>query len=211
MKRNSKPFSVEIKKSRVQGQHHYLSPRRLFATDPAEATIVLQKDQPRVVPEPSAAPRILPSIVEPLWSRSEPVETARRKRPSGEANRGQMEFNLTATASEDTKDAHAGVPASANNLPQADNAPVDAEDALPVHDVQPAQGNGVKAKSRKPRKKGSGPVEQEVASEPLPEVETPAPSVESKVAQRRMTKRLAAAAQLPHHERWKGRLHPAAW
>jgi hypothetical protein len=93
-------------------------------------------------------------------------------------------------------------------LPQADNAPVDAEDALPVHDVQPAQGDGVKAKSRK---KGSGTVEQEIASEPLPEVETPAPSVESTVAQCRMTKRLAAAAQLPRHERWKGRLHPAAW
>jgi hypothetical protein len=122
-----------------------------------------------------------------------------------------MELDLTAAASENVKDAHAGAPARANNLPKADNAPVDTEDALPVHDVQPAQGNGMKAKSRKPRKKSSGTAEQEIASEPLPEVETPAPSVESKVAQRRITKRLAAAAQLPRHERWKGRLHPAAW
>ena len=122
-----------------------------------------------------------------------------------------MELDLTATASEEVKDAHGGVPASANNLPQADNVPVDEEDALPIHDVQPAQGDGVKAKSRKPRKKGSGTVEQEIVSEPLPEVETPVPSVVSKVAQRRITKRLAAAAQLPRHERWKGRLHPAAW
>jgi len=163
------------------------------------------------VPEPSAAPRILPSIVEPLWSRSEPVEPVPRKRPSGEANQGRMEFNLTAAASEDVKDAHAGSPASANNLPQADNAPVDAEDALPVHDAQPAQGNSIKAKSRKPWKKSSGTAEQEIASELLPEAEKPAPSVELKVAQRRITKRLAAAAQLPRHERWKGRLHPAAW
>jgi hypothetical protein len=211
MKRNSKPFSVEIKKSRAQGQRHYLSPRHLFAASPVEATKVPQKDEPRVVPEPSAALRILPSIVEPLWSRSEPVNPVPRKRPSGEANHGQMELDLTAAASENVKDAHAGAPARANNLPQADNAPVDTEDALPVHDVQPAQGNGMKAKSRKPRRKSSGTAEQEIASEPLPEVETPAPSVESKVAQRRITKRLAAAAQLPRHERWKGRLHPAAW
>ena len=122
-----------------------------------------------------------------------------------------MEFNLTAAASEDVKDAHAEAPASTKTLPQADNAPVDAEDALPVHDAQPAQGNGMKAKSRKSQKKAAGTVEQEIASGPIPEAEMPAPSVESKVAQRRITKRLTAAAQLPRHERWKGRLHPAAW
>jgi hypothetical protein len=163
------------------------------------------------VPEPSAVPRILPSIVESLWSGSELVEHARRKLSSVEASRGQIEFNLTATASEDVKDAHAEAPASAAAVPQADNAPVDAEGPLPIHDVQPVQGDGVKAKSRKPRKKASGTVEQEIASEPIPEAEMPAPSVESKVAHRRITKRLAAAAQLPRHERWKGRLHPAAW
>jgi hypothetical protein len=211
MKHNSKPFSVEIKKSRVQGQRNYLPPRRLFATNQVEATKVLQKEEPRVVPESSAAPRILPSIVEPLWSSSEPVEPARRKRSSGEANQGQMEFNLTATASEDVKDPHAEARPGAKTVPQADNAPVDAEDALPGHDIQPAQGNGVKAKSQKPQKKASGTVEQEIAVGPIPEVKMPAPSVESKASQRRMTKRLAAAAQLPRHERWKGRLHPTAW
>jgi hypothetical protein len=122
-----------------------------------------------------------------------------------------MELDLTAAASNDVKDAHAEAPASANNLPQADNAPLDAEDALPVHDVQPAQGNGMKAKFRKPQKKAAGTVEQKIVSGPITEAEMPAPSVESKVAQRRITKRLAAAAQLPRHERWKGRLHPAAW
>jgi hypothetical protein len=211
MKHNSKPFSVEIKKSRVQGQRIHLPPRRLFATTPGEAPKVFQKEEPQVVPEPSAAPRILPSIVEPVWSSSEPVETARRKRPSGEANRGQIDFNLTATSSEDVKDACAEAPVSANTLPQADNAPVDVEDALPVHDVQPAQGNGVKIKSWKPQKKVNETVEREIAPEPIPETKMPAPSAEPKVAQRRMARRLAAAAQLPRHERWKGRLHPAAW
>ena len=161
MKRNSKPFSVEIKKSRLQGQRHYLLPRHLFATNPVEATKILQKDEPRVVPEPSAAPRILLSIVDPLWSRSESIEP---------------------------------VPC-----------------ALPIHDVQPAQGDGVMAKSQKPRKRAAGTVEQEIASAPIPAAEMPALSVGSKVAQHRMTKRLAAAAQLPRHERWKGRLHPTAW
>jgi hypothetical protein len=122
-----------------------------------------------------------------------------------------MELDLTATAPEDVKDAHAEAPASAKTVHQADNAPVDAEDALPVHDVQPAQGNGMKAKSRKPQKKAAGTLEQEIASRPIPEAEMLTPSVESKVAHRRITKRLAAAAQLPRHERWKGRLHPAAW
>jgi hypothetical protein len=110
MKRNSKPFSVEIKKSRVQGQRHYLPPRHLCVTVPVEATKGFQKGEPRVVPEPSAALRILPSIVEPFWSRSEPVAPVPRKRPSGEANRGQMELDLTAAASEDVKDAHVEAP-----------------------------------------------------------------------------------------------------
>jgi hypothetical protein len=211
MKRHSKPFSVEIKKSRVQGQRAPLAPRHLFATTPAEVPKVFQRDEPRVVPEPSATPRILPSIAEPMWSSSEPVAPARRKLPSVEANQGQTECNLTATASDDVKDAHAEAPASAKTIPQADNAPVDAEDALPVHDIQPAQGNGVKAKSRKPQKRAAETVEQEIESGPIPEAEMPTPSMESKVAHRRRTKRLAAAAQLPRHERWKGRLHPTAW
>ena len=45
-----------------------------------------------MVAEPSAAPRILPSIVEPLWSSSEPVEPVRRKRSSVRPRREQMEL-----------------------------------------------------------------------------------------------------------------------
>jgi hypothetical protein len=211
MKRNSKPFSVEIKKSRVQGQRSHLPPRHLFATNPVEVTKVLRKDESRVVPKPSAALRILPSIVEPVWSRSEPVEPARHKRPSVEANQGQMEFNLDARASENVADEPAEAPVNAAAMPQTDGALDDSEDTGGDYPVQPAQGGGVRAKSRKLPKKASGTVEQEIASEPIPEAEMPAPSVELKASQRRMTKRLAAAAQLPRHERWKGRLHPTAW
>jgi len=211
MKHNSKPFSVEIKKSRVQGQRSHLPPRHLFATNLAEVTKVFPNKEPQVAPEPSAAPRILPSIVEPLWSSSEPVETARRKRPSVEANRGQMEFNLAASTSEGVADAPAEAPMSAEAMPQTNRALDDSEDARGIYPVQPAQGEGLRAKSRKPRKKGSGPVEQEITSEPTPETAMIASGVSSKAVQRRMTKRLAAAAQLPRHKRWKGRLHPAAW
>ncbi len=211
MKRYPKPFSVEVKKSRDPGPRSQLPPRRLFETPLVETTKIFRKEEPQAVAKPSAAPRILPSIVESVWSSPAPVEPVQRKRSSGRGSPEQIEFNLAATAAEDVMGAHAGAPASANSLPQIVNTPVDAEDALPVHDVQPAQGDGMKAKSRKPQKKAAGTVEQEIASEPIPETEMPAPSVESKVAQRRMTKRLAAAAQLPRHERWKGRLHPAAW
>jgi hypothetical protein len=211
MKRHPKPFSVEIKKSRDPGPRSQLPPRRLFDAPLVETTKTFRKEKSQSATEPSAAPRILPSIVESVWSSPAPVEPVQRKRFSGRGSPEQIEFNLAATAAEDVMGAHAGAPASANSLPQIVNTPVDAEDALPVHDVQPAQDDGMRAKSRKPRRKSSGTAEQEIASEPLPEVETPAPSVESKVAQRRITKRLAAAAQLPRHERWKGRLHPAAW
>jgi hypothetical protein len=212
MKRNPKPFSVEIKKTRVQGQPSGLPPRRLFATTLAEATKIFQKEEPRAMAAPSAAPRILPSIIESMWSSSEPVESVRRKHSSMEGNREQIEFDLTATASEDAEDTHAGERATARAVPRTDGALADAEDATPVHDVQPAQGEGVKAKSRKPRNKTSGAVEQEIASGSTPEAQMAASSVaSSKAVQRRLTKRLAAAAQLPRHERWKGRLHPAAW
>jgi hypothetical protein len=211
MKQNSKPFLVEIKKSRVQGQRTHLPPRPLFATVPAEATKVFQKEEPQVVPEPSAAPRILPSIVEPVWSSSEHVEIARRKRPSVDANRVQMEFNLDACASEDVADAPAEAPMSAEAMPQTEGALDASEDTGGVSHVQPAQSEGVRVKSRKPRKKVSETVEQELTSEPIPETAMTASGVSSKAVQRRMTKRLAAAAQLPRHERWKGRLHPAAW
>jgi hypothetical protein len=212
MKRNQKPFSVEIKKSRVQSLSSQLPPRRLFETRPSDVTQVLQKEEPQSVAEPSPAPRILPSIVESVWSGSEPVEPIRHKRSSVEINRGQMEFDLTATASEDVQHALARAQATADAVTPTDVTPVIAEDAAPVHDVQSAQGESAKAKSRKPRKKVSQAVEPAMAFLPMQETEDkPEPTVTSKVVQRRLIKRLAAAAQLPRNERWKRRLHPTSW
>jgi hypothetical protein len=212
MKRNTKPFSVEIKKSRIQGQRSHLPPRRPFELTLVEATEIFQKEEPQAIVEGAPAPRILPSIVEPLRSSSEPVEPVRRKRSSVEARRGQMKFDLAATAFEDAENAHAGDQVSPRAVPQTDGALDDADGPPPVHYVQPAQGEDVRAGSRKPRKKAPAVGEQEIASETMPEAEMTGPSVPlSNAAPRRRTKRLAAAAQLPRHERWKGRLHPAAW
>lgn len=212
MKRNTKPFSVEIKKSRIQGQRSHLPPRRLFELTLVEATEIFQKEEPQATVERAPAPRILPSIIEPLRSSSEPVEPIRCKRFSAKARRGQIKFDLAATAFEDAESAHAGDQVSARAVPQTDGALDDAEGPTPVDDVQPAQGEGVRAGSRKPRKKASAVGEQKIASETIPEAEMTGPSVPlSNAVPRRLTKRLAAAAQLPRHERWKGRLHPAAW
>ncbi|MBQ0820569.1 hypothetical protein KBI52_10175 [Microvirga sp. HBU67558] len=212
MKRNIKTFSVEIKKTRVQGQRPHLPPRRLSELTLVEAIEIFPKEEPQAAVEQAPAPRILPSIVEPVWSSSEPVEPVRRKRSSVETRREQMEFDLTATAFEDAETTHAGDQVRGRAVPQTDGALDDAEDPPPVHDVHAAQGKGVRAGSRKPRKKAPAVDEQAIASETIPEAELTVPSVAPSTAvPRRLTKRQAAAAQLPRHERWKGRLHPAVW
>ena len=127
MKRQQTSFSVEIKKSRTQGQRPHLPPRPLFEVVPpaAEARQILQTEAVPKVAEPISAPRILPSIVEPMWSRSEPAEPTRRKRSSGQTKRGQMEFDMSA-ASEDVNDAPAETPVHAEvALPTAIAAAVE--------------------------------------------------------------------------------------
>jgi len=211
MKRNPKPFSVEIKKSRVRGQRDQLAPKRLFELPLARAATIFQEEGPQAATKPSAAPRILPSIVEPVWSNSESFQPVGQKRSSAKVNRGQMELTPNAGASEDMEDGPAEVPMVAKAVPQADGARDDAENALPVHQVQSAQSGSMSARSPKSGKKTSGTVEQRIALEPTPEAEIIASAASTKVTQRRMTKRLAGVAQLPRHERWKERFHPAAW
>jgi hypothetical protein len=211
MKRKPKPFSVEIKKSRVQGQRDQLTPRRLFELLPVRAAMIFQEEEPQVVAKPSAAPRILPSIVESVLSNSDPIQPIRYKRSSAKVTRGHMELNLNAGASEDMEDGPAEVPMAAKAVLQTDGARDDAEVALSVQDVQSVQSGSMSAGSPKPRKKTFGTVEQGTAPEPIPEAELTASAASTKATQRRLTKRLAAVAQLPRHERWKGRLHPAAW
>jgi hypothetical protein len=220
MKRNLKPFTVEIKKSRIPGQHHQLPPKRLFATLQVEVPKSFRKEEPQAVAEQPAPRRILPSIVESVWSRSEPVEPVRRTRASrSKVEPGQMELDLHAISTQ-LRDASAETPVISEGMSQADVSPAVKEDAQPVHGAQIQKADAVKAKSRKPRREASEVVEQVVASEPVAEL-APAPQTEavdalSVVPQRRLgrhslTKRQAAAGRLPRHERWKRRLHPACW
>jgi hypothetical protein len=218
MKRNPKPFSVEIKKTRVQGQRSDLPPRRLFATTLAEATKIFQKEEPQAVAEPSAAPRILPSIVEPVWSGSEPIEPVRRGRFSGEADQGQMEFDLNAIAPDGTVDAPAEPPVMLEAVSQTRNSLIE-EAATPVLEIQVRATESAKAKSRGPRNKTSKIAEPVSASELVPQPEAvseppviePAPLNRPQQADHRRLTRRQAATQLPRHERWKRRLHSAAW
>ncbi len=219
MKRQHTTFSVEIKKSRTQAERHHLPPQRLFdvVPPPPEAPRIPRNEAVPKVAEPMAAPRILPSIVESKWGQSELAEPTRHKRsPAGK--RGQMEFDLSAVSG-DVNDAPGDTPVHAEvDLPAATAAPVN-EDATSTPDAQPASGESAKSKARKVRKNVPAPVEPARANEPAPEVEPtrpaemigPSTAVESRSNERRLTRRLAAAVQLPRSERWKRRLHPASW
>ena len=220
MKRNPKPFSVEIKKSRVQGQRHQLPPRHLFVLTPAKITTDVQESEPPLLAQPSVAPRILPSILEPVRSHSAAVEPVGRKRsPRSRSDQGQMEFSLNTIGAE-----------SANNAPnedrmapaakwQTDASPGEVT-ATPVNEAQAQEVERTTAKTRKPRQKVSemgvsGTVRQlmpRVKTMPEMPVVEPAPVTGwQRIGRRRLTKRRAAAVQLPRHERWKRRRHPAAW
>jgi hypothetical protein len=221
MKRNLKPFTVEIKKSRIPGQHHQLPPRRLFATLPVEVAKSVRTQEPQAVAEQPAPRRILPSIVEPVWSSVEPVEPVRRKRASGsKVEQGQMESDLNVIGPTQSQDASAETPVISEGMSQADVSPVIDRDAQPVHEAQIQKAETVKAKSRKPRRQASEVVEQTVASGPVSEPELapatelaePSPIVTApKLRHHGLTRRQAAAGRLPRHERWKRRLHPACW
>ena len=92
MKRNTKPFSVEIKKPRVQSQHHHLPPKRLFELTSVEPAELVQKEEPQAPAELAPAPRILQSIVEPVWSSTEPVEVVGHEPSPDQYNREQMQL-----------------------------------------------------------------------------------------------------------------------
>lgn len=215
MKRNTKPFSVEIKKSRVQGQIHHLPPRRLFEPTPVEPSEIVQKESSRAMARSARAPRILPSIVGPVWNSAELVEPIRRAPSSKQDNRREMELDLSAAPFEAQAEAQSAVLTVAEAVSEADMAAAGG-DATPVHEAHPVQGDSPK-KARKPRKRDPEVVEQLMQPEPLsrperlPEPVIPEVSMlpSSEAIQHRRTKRLAEAAQLPRAERWKRRLHPA--
>jgi hypothetical protein len=220
MKRQQTSFSVEIKKSRTQGQRPHLPPRPLFeVVSPAdEVQQILQAEAVPKVAEPTSAPRILPSIVEPMWSRSEPAEPDRRKRSSGETERGQMGFEVSA-ASEDVNDAPAETPVHAEVDLSTAIATAAENRVTATHDTQPVSRKSAKSNARTVTKNAPAAVEPAQAPEPAPEAQPtlhaemiePSAEVPSRSSKHRLTKRLAAASQLPRSERWKRRLHPASW
>jgi hypothetical protein len=213
MKRNPKPFSVEIKKSRVQGQNHHLPPRRLFELTPAKATPISQEAEPQAVAKPLAPPRILPSIFERVRSNSESVEPDHHMSSKRlESDLGQMDSNLRATISEGAMDALAETPVMLGVVSQTDASPVE-KAAPPALEVEAQKTNHAKAK---PRNKASKIIAPVTAPEPVlqpqaaPETQVTKPPPVNRSRQADPC-RLAAAAQLPRHERWKRRLHTAAW
>jgi hypothetical protein len=220
MKRNPKPFAVEIKKSRVLGQPHHLAPRRLFVTAPAAVTKIVQAEEPQAMTEAMAAPRILPSIVEPVWSNPEPAEPVHRKRSSVvKPKEGQIELALHGTISVAVTDGLAEAAVIADGVLHAVPAPAEA-DAAPVPDDQPATIAAPAAKPRTSKPKPPHRAEEGPSSEAKPDVEQrlttdvrePAQMVElQKASRHRLTRRQAAAVGLPRSERWKRRLHPVAW
>jgi hypothetical protein len=221
MKRNLKPFTVEIKKSRVHSQNHQLPPKRLFATVRVEVPKTIRPEEPQAVAEQPAPRRILPSIVEPVWSRPEPVEPVRRRRLSGsKARQAQIALDLDGLTFKPLQYAPAEASVLSQGMSRTDVSPVVEEDVEPVDVVHIQEAEVVKAKPRKPRRQASAIAEQVVACEPVSEpalaLETdavgPSPAVTPrKLSHHGLTRRQAASAQLPRHERWKRRLHPACW
>jgi hypothetical protein len=221
MKRIQKSFSVEIRKSRVQAQHPQLPPRPSFEVPQTEIPKIFEKDKAQILDKPPAPPRrILPSIIEPFSGDLEPVETVRHKRSSASAPRGQMEFDLTATASEDEMDAHKPAHIRVEAMADIAIAATVGEDVAPVHNVHSAEGNGEQTNSRKSQKKAFKSAEAAnsfgIVSQPEWTSATAAKQSSSsespfKAISRRLIHRQAAEAQLPRHERWKRRLPSAAW
>jgi len=220
MKRHQKTFSVEIKKSRTQGPRQHLAPRPLFATPPDETTPSIQKAESQALAEPVVvARRILPSIVAVVPTSSEDaIPTHRRQALRSKADREQIEFDLFADPIGE------GMKVGPDLLPTLDRSKADsplvaeertaAEDEIRRQDVQSRE-----TKARKRRTKISelvDPVETSppVAASLLVQADLMASAgvaTSQKACHRRLTKRQAAAVQLPRNERWKRRLHPAAW
>ena len=216
MKRQQASFSVEIKKSRTQRQQ--LPPRPLFATPPDETLAFIRKAEPQPVAEPVVAPRILPSILAPVSNRSEPVEPVRSKRAvRSKAEQSQIQLDLYPDGARNL----GNIPDTPSSLERGlpmDIAPMAQEDMLPLLEVRIDDIGIGERKARVRRKKPSEFValgqEADPASQPPAPADLLCSSVfatSPKAMPARLTKRHAAAAQLPRNERWKRRLHPATW
>ena len=167
----------------------------------------------------TAAPRILPSLVEHPWAHSEPAEPLRRKRTTRlKADQEQIELELASDAIREREDHPDTLSTPETKLPM-DTAPPAEEGKPPVADVR-VDGMGTGEKPAKTRRtKWPEFVEtvelSQTVSRPSPthagSSARSAPATSLNTFPARLTKRLAEAAHLPRHQRWKRRLHPASW
>src|SRR4051794_21540345 len=161
MKRIPKPFAVEVKKSRVPGERTHLPPKPLFGIVPPEVIQTVRTEEPRTTAQPAVAPRILPSIVEPVWRNPEPDKPIRRKQSSAaERHSEQIEFELNLTAAEDVRKVPEEGLAQPEKAPQIDPVALIGEYTVPVHEAQSSNLEHTKPKPRKPRTKALHPEEQ---------------------------------------------------
>jgi len=221
MKRTPKPFSVEIKKSRLQAERIQLPPKRLFGGHQADISKIFAKDVSQAAAEPSApSRRILPSIIEPFSSGSEPVETVRQKRSNAAIPQAQIDFDWPVTISATEEDGYTQASVKVEAASEVTAAAAIEEDVVPVRDVQSAERDSAPTTSQKARKKAYRLAESTVSFSSLSQPERPpteevAPWVSTerpfRTSNHRQIDRQAAAAQLPRQERWKRRLPTAAW
>jgi hypothetical protein len=215
MKRTPKPFSVEIKKSRAPRQP--IPPKSLFTIEQA-VTRIFQDRELQVVVEPAERPRILPSILEPMWSNTEAVEPVPQDRSTRpESYEDQIELGLETLAADENPGT---APAEASVVPDAKSqteAVIIDEAAPRTAEADPSKASRAMAKPRKKNAKPNGEgTAVEAAPRPTQASTTEVAEISPVVTPREaapptLTKRQAAAAQLPRHERWKRRLHPATW
>jgi hypothetical protein len=213
MKRTPKPFSVEIKKSRIPRQH--VPPRSLFTMEQAVTRIVQHRELQAVV-EPAELPRILPSILEPMWSNTEAVGSLSQERSlRPQADEDQIELDLETLAADESPGTAA---AEVFVVPEARSQTEAAilEEAAPrAAEAQPSGAARAKTGKKNAKRTGDGaafekatrPTQASIAEV----VKMSPPANPCEAVHPTLTKRQAAAARLPRHERWKRRLHPAAW
>jgi hypothetical protein len=187
MKRNPKPFSVEIKKSRVQGQRRSLPPRRLF-------------DLPSAQPQRSVRRK------------------CRKRWPSHWLHHAFCRASLSQCGAtlRSLPLSVASVLRDRSRNPQPDVPPAEGA-APPIPEVQAQKPRSAQTKLRTATLKTVKPVAAPMSlSQPgtaseAPAIEAPSVNRSRQAEHRRLTKRQAAATQLPRQERWKRRLHFAAW
>jgi hypothetical protein len=181
-------------------------------------TRIFQHRELQAVVEPAELPRILPSILEPVWSNTEAVGSLSQERSlRPEADEDQIELDLETLAADESPGTAAAEALVVLEARSQTEAAILEEAAPRAAEAQPSGAARARAKPGKKNAKRTGDgAAFEKAPQPTQASTAEAVEISPVVAPREaayptLTKRQAAAAQLPRHERWKRRLHPAAW